>query len=92
MKRSRTTFTIRGLSRSCLAKLGKMASAEKRSLNHQIIHVLEEASRGRLPIYCDPVRQVAAWHALAGRWAPGVETRAIMTRRSGRRRISLSGF
>jgi len=92
-KEESVSFTIKDMRRSCLSKLGRLAAAEARSLNRQIIHILEQAAEATTPIQASPRRQVEAWRALAGLWvsdrAPAEEARLMMARRSGRRKTRL---
>jgi hypothetical protein len=91
MGRSRSknlvSLTIKDIGRDVVDELRRRAEVENRSLNREVIHILEKAA-GSGPDREDVARQVAAWRALAGGWA-GPDGRKIMARRSGSRRIDL---
>lgn len=65
------TVTLKNVPEELLNRLRALASAQRRSLNQQILHLLEsarspEAEHLRLKAEAD--RQATAWRGLAGRW------------------------
>ena len=65
------SFTIKNVPDDLLSRLRGRASEERRSLNQQILYLLESAligtpDVGALKAHAE--RQAAAWGRLAGRW------------------------
>lgn len=65
------TLTLKNIPESLLEHLRKRASDERRSLNQEVIHLLEQiliaAEISNQPKEALQ-RQVEAWHRIAGRW------------------------
>ena len=86
------SITIKGIPDRLLARLRKRAATEKRSMNKEIIRLLDlnlPAERHRALA----VTQAEAWSRLAGRWISDVpvedEVGGIYSARSGGRGIEL---
>jgi len=65
------SVTIKNVPEKLLGRLRRRARDERRSLNKQIIHLLEwslEQGSGPDDVRVDARRQVEAWRKLAGRW------------------------
>lgn len=64
------SVTIENLPDDLLDELRAAAEHDRRSLDEQIIHLLETALRGRAATASAPdvVAQVEAWRKLAGKW------------------------
>jgi plasmid stability protein len=64
------SITLKNLPEDLLMKLKECAAAERRSVNQQAIHLLENSLRARRPgSYSEAAeQQLAAWKDLAGRW------------------------
>lgn len=62
-------LTLKGVPDELLERLREIAKSERRSLNQQVVYMLETASGHRhLLIHQDKEAQIAAWKKLAGRW------------------------
>jgi len=62
-------LTIKGLPDELLEKLREIARSERRSLNQQVVYMLETATGHRhMLVHTDKAAQIAAWKKLAGRW------------------------
>lgn len=67
-----------------LARLHERAAADQRTLDGQIIWLLEQALQQPSPpvtaaTRCDPEAQLAAWRGLAGQWqGSATETAAVI--------------
>jgi hypothetical protein len=92
-----TAFTVKNLPPKLLRSLRAAAEHDRRSLNQEIIHLLElalqvrEHHRARPPQ--DVEAQLAAWRELAGKWQsdldPEVEADRIMSARTAGRKVEL---
>ena len=65
------TITLKNVPEDLLMRLRRMASEERRSLNQEILYLLDSAQgaggdRGRLKAEAE--RQTTAWRGLSGRW------------------------
>jgi plasmid stability protein len=86
------TITIKNVPESLLKRLRAYAEADARSLNRELIYLLEEAllnresAEGEESMEALARRQAAAWRALGGTWeselVPEEEGRAIMDSRT----------
>jgi plasmid stability protein len=91
------SLTVKNLSDDLLRSLRKAAAKDRRSLNQEIIHLLESALRGRTERRSsrasDVEAQVAEWRRLAGRWESDVdratEAERLMKRRTSGRKVVL---
>jgi plasmid stability protein len=96
------SLTIKNLSGSLVERLRERAAADQRSLNRELIYLLERAlaapqadpaaARSTL-VESEAETQVAAWSRLAGGWRsnedPEVEIQRITDRRGRRRPVDL---
>jgi len=90
-------LTLKNLPDELLRELRAAAEHDRRSLNQQVIHLLDTALRavpGRTAARRAEVdAQVAAWRQLAGRWQSdedrATEARRIAARRSAGRKVAL---
>jgi hypothetical protein len=87
------SVTIKNVPERLLGRLRKRARNERRSLNKQIIHLLEaslEQDPGQDHARTDARKQVEAWRRLAGRWKSDMtaeeEIRSIRKARSPSRK------
>ena len=66
------SLTIRNIPESLLERLRKLSEAERRSLNNEIIVILEKSLKEYTPDYDKNVisveAQVELWNKLAGEW------------------------
>jgi len=65
------TITLKNVPEGLLSQLRRLATEERRSLNQQILHLLDAAvSAGADPrrLKAEVDRQTAAWRRVAGRW------------------------
>ena len=65
------TITLKNVPEDLLARLRRLAFVERRSLNQQILHLLESAQgadEDLRRLKAERERQVAAWRRLSGRW------------------------
>jgi hypothetical protein len=91
------SLTLKGLPDKLLRALRKAAEKDRRSLNQEIIHLLDLVLRGRgegpAVRDADAEAQVAAWRKLAGKWESdagrAAETERIMDQRTGGRQVDL---
>jgi len=67
------SVTIKGIPDALLGSLRSHAAAEKRSMNKDVICLLEAALSGQ-EISQQAERQIAEWSKLAGRWVWDLET------------------
>ena len=90
-------LTIRNIPEDLLDKLRRLSKAEKRSLNSEVLVVLEECLEGYKPEkrydYIPVEAQVEMWKKLAGEWddprsAEDIAAE-IMERRTPGRRVDL---
>lgn len=88
-----TSLTIKNVPEELVERLRKRAASERRSLNQQVLHLLEaelDEGRGRRRA---AEAQVSAWEALGGRWESAEtaedEIAAIYSRRSRGRKVDL---
>jgi hypothetical protein len=92
-----TAFTLKNLPPKLLRSLRSAAEHDRRSLNQEIIHLLELAlqlrERSRARAAQDVEAQLAVWRELAGKWQsdldPDVEADRIMSARTGGRKVEL---
>jgi plasmid stability protein len=92
-----TALTLKNLPEDLLESLRAAAERDRRSLNQEIIHLLEmaltEREPGRPPRAAAVEAQLAAWRKLAGTWESGVElaeeTARIVGRRTRGRKVDL---
>jgi plasmid stability protein len=63
------SLTLKNLTPDLLERLHARAAAENRSLNREVIHLLELALAGGLGEGSRRHRQIEAWRVLAGRWS-----------------------
>lgn len=92
------SITIKNIPDRLLARLREQAAMEQRSMNREIIRLLDiglSAERGHPMEYRRSLAetQVAAWSRLSGRWISDLpvdeEVAAIYSARSGGREIEL---
>ena len=89
-------LTLKNLPDDLLRELRAAADHDRRSLNQQVIHLLDTALRA-VPRHAgarsEADAQVAAWRRLAGRWQSdedrAVEAKRIAGRRSAGRKVAL---
>jgi plasmid stability protein len=90
-------LTLKNLPDELLRELRAAAVHERRSLNQQVIHLLDTAIRAA-PLRAAAARseveaQVAGWRRLAGRWQSDedrvTEAKGIAGRRSAGRKVAL---
>ena len=65
------TITLKNVPEDLLARLRRMASEQRRSLNQQILHLLESAQGAEeelRKLKAETDRQTSAWRRLSGRW------------------------
>jgi hypothetical protein len=65
------TITLKNVPDDLVTRLRSLASEEGRSLNEQIVHLLDSAlgaGSGERVLITESERQAAAWRRLAGRW------------------------
>ena len=94
-----TSLTIKNLPESLLRRLRVLAEVDDRSLNRQVIRLLEEAVLNRetgtdlASLQELSRRQAAAWRSLSGRWesdlSPEDEGTAIVNARTAGRPVEL---
>lgn len=91
-------LTIKNIPMPLLSKLRARAAADRRSLNREVIHLLDEIllrfpRRGAAGDRSEAEVQAEAWRRLAGRWISRetlhAETRRIYSRRSSGREVRL---
>lgn len=90
-------LTLKNLPDDLLRDLRAAADHDRRSLNQQVIHLLDGALRASPPRATAPraevQAQVAAWRRLAGRWQSdedrATEAKRIAGRRSAGRKVAL---
>ncbi len=89
-------LTLKNLPDDLLRELRAAADHDRRSLNQQVIHLLDTALRAvprRAGARSEVDAQVAAWRRLAGRWQSdedrAVEAKRIAGRRSSGRKVAL---
>ena len=69
------SLTIKNIPENLLEKLRRKAAADRRSLNQQVLRLLEQAlvmeepSENHRQLRAEIETQVRAWEALAGRWS-----------------------
>jgi plasmid stability protein len=89
------SITIKNIPDPLLARLRALAEDDDRSLNKEMIHLLEEAVQRRQMAETEDslgelaLRQGAAWRALRGRWESEDDGRALMNARTPGREIDL---
>ncbi len=90
------TLTLKNLPEDLLDRLRKRASDERRSLNQEVIHLLEQfllADEKNVRLREDKQRQVEAWRQIAGRWKSSQtaeeEIREIYSARTPGRDVNL---
>jgi plasmid stability protein len=90
------TITLKNIPDRLLEFLRKKASNERRSLNQEVIHLLEEMMKrteGSERLQEHFVRQVEAWRRLSGRWrssqSAAEEIEEICSARTGGRDVEL---
>ncbi len=85
------SLTIKDLPDPLWARLRQRAAADRRSLNREVIHLLERVLAEALAEQIEA--QVRMWHALAGRWdadqEPVEEIDALYAARTPGRRVEL---
>lgn len=76
------SLTIRNIPDSVLTSIKALSELERRSLNSEILFLLEAALRGlsaeNTPRAPSPETQAAVWETLAGQWKDGRETADII--------------
>ncbi len=90
-----SALTLKNLPDALLDRLRRRAARERRSMNGEVVHLLNAALRGERA-GADPaaraVEQAAAWRRLAGRWESdldaGAEAAALRRARSGGRKVA----
>jgi hypothetical protein len=90
-------LTLKNLPDDLLRELRAAADHDRRSLNQQVIHLLDTALRAAPQRAAAPrmevKAQVAAWRRLAGRWQSdedrATEAKRIAARRSAGRKVAL---
>lgn len=90
-----SALTLKNLPDALLDRLRKRAVRERRSMNGEVVHLLNAALRGE-SAGADPAlrarEQAAAWRRLAGRWESDVdaatEAAALRRARSGGRKVA----
>ena len=90
------SLTLKNVPERLLRELRKSAERDRRSLNQEIIHLLEGSlrePRRSANVQAEVDAQVAAWRKLAGKWQSDVdaatEARRIKRRRSSGRKVDL---
>ena len=93
------SLTIKDLPDPLWARLRQRAAADRRSLNREVIHLLERvlaeapAAPGPIALAEQIEAQVRMWHALAGRWdadqEPVEEIDALYAARTPGRSVDL---
>jgi plasmid stability protein len=93
-----SSVTIKNIPDELMARLRQQAAEDRRSLNKEVIHLVEAALRGEHASAGDRAQsqiraQTQAWSALAGQWQSDVdtaeETKAIYAARSNGRPVDL---
>ncbi len=92
-----SSLTLKNLPDDLLSALREEADKDRRSLNREIIHLLESALRRRgerpAPRASGANAQLAAWRKLAGKWESDVdratEAERLMKRRTPGRKVEL---
>ena len=93
-----TSITIKNIPGQLLARLRERAAMDKRSMNREIIHLLDRSLSAERAHALELRRtladtQVQAWSRLGGRWVSDVpiedEVAGIYAARSGGREIEL---
>jgi hypothetical protein len=90
-------LTLKNLPDDLLRDLREAADHDRRSLNQQVIHLLDAALRAAPhrtgALRSEAQAQVAAWRRLAGRWQSNedraAEAKRIAARRSAGRKVAL---
>ena len=65
------TITLKNVPEALLNRLRKMASTQRRSLNQQILYLLDSAEgpeERHQRLKAEAERQTGAWRSLSGRW------------------------
>jgi len=91
------SLTLKNLPDDLLRALRGVADRDRRSLNREIIHLLESALRGQVerpaPRSSVADAQLAAWRKLAGKWESdvdrGTEAKRLMKSRTPGRKVEL---
>jgi plasmid stability protein len=93
-----SSVTIKNIPDELLDRIRQRAAEDRRSLNKEVIHLVELALRGEQVSAEDRVQrqirtQTQAWSALAGQWQSDIdkaaETKAIYAARSPGRSVEL---
>jgi len=92
-----TALTLKNVPDDLLRSLRAAAERDRRSLNQEIIHLLETAITGRdqgeVLRPAEVQAQLAAWRKLAGQWQSDVdlpeETARVVGRRTRGRKVEL---
>jgi len=92
-----TALTLKNVPEDLLRALRGAAERDRRSLNQQIIHLLEAAisggDRGEVLRPAELQAQLAAWRKLAGQWQSDLdlpqETARVVGRRTRGRKVEL---
>lgn len=90
-------ITLKNLPEDLLQALRAAAERDRRSLNQEVIHLLEgalaERAQARALLPAEVNAQVVAWRKLAGKWESdadlGQETARIVGRRTRGRKVEL---
>ncbi len=89
------SITLKNIPDPLLKALRSAAERDRRSLNQQVIHLLDSALRGHAepPVPRAVEAQLAAWRKLAGKWEsdlePTKEAEGLMARRTQGREVDL---
>ncbi len=89
-----TSLTLKNVPDKLMKALRKAAEGDRRSLNQEAMHLLEEALGKRAEVVTTRAKveaQLETWRKLAGKWqsdlSPEEEGRQIMDARSGGREV-----
>lgn len=90
-----SALTLKNLPEALLDRLRRRAALERRSMNGEVVHLLNaalnEGQAGAEPV-ARAREQAAAWRRLAGRWESDLsaaeETAALRRARSGGRKVA----
>ena len=77
------TVTLKNVPEDLLDRLRKLATTERRSLNQQILYLLESAEdpeERQQRLKAEAERQTGAWRRLSGRWQSGESVQEEITR------------
>ena len=89
-----TSLTLKNVPDRLMKALRRAAEGDRRSLNQEVMHLLEEALGKRAETVTSRAKaqaQIEAWRKLAGKWqsdlSPEEEGRQLMDARTGGREV-----